>query len=1045
MIKKTLLLIFASISLMAAPPPTPPANQGNNSTNQNQQANIDYMSYGKSMCGTSSRENFTTLNFYSQAKMTPELAQDFSGFWCPPLPVSDSNDETKEIYITAVNLESGEYTCGYATASSKLEEEAQEMTEQEMISSGLKEVKYVNSRCQLELYGDKLTYAYTGPFWFKTQFSKGSIQMTESTKQGGVWGFLNKDLTATYPTGKIAPTGVIKFKDSSGVIYNSAYIGTEPMTTSRLNEGWIVDTVDVLKTGTLNFETIDKAFFDLRTSIVTLVEETANGNFVESRDKKYVFGSPGVYALNTNEHSKKNKFPTVSELLAKTIVLDPDLIGKGNGGRILNAFGGLEIENGWKYKSSTSGTTWFTGEPSETSRNLWQRIFGDAGDITILNNLDTFLHAKFWGFYISFIENMRIAEQSVVFYLFFAGFLLFIGQKILQGLQGFFGDNESKQKFSISKIIVGPVLSLLVFTAPLVRSDLKLPCEFIKPGGTTVKGYISLSNNSNNANTPLTFGVNSQCYNKQANSNTTAFDYNIMGSTLIQSAIRYFVNYGQLIANDFADYGLYTYLNYLRIREGGTLGEAISVFNGSIIDNKKDFIVLSRTYKFYSTFCKPYYNKIRYPKGKDAASLFTTEPLAGKTSLQLKRLTENASNEDLKKIFQPKLGWTAPTAQLCASLENKIEETTQKAISKFVFLKESIDTINAKMSAEYPGLFAKSQQTTADFATGGLSALVENMTETQKTLGWIYSAAVPISHTLFYSRDLSDAIEKKQQKVKKYVKSSTKNAKEKEIDDEVGWLTHMMQTFVPSTMYFLLPGFNSLYLGIVNTIGDAITTIRDVIYNISIIGSVIPYMGWMFTVLMSSLNVVLGAASPVAKWVGGFYLATMLYNILLQFITCLSITLMLIFKIAMYYVEMMVFFVASPCVVIWAVVTRRAEVIWHYIGRAAILTITPLLIVLSCYIYMFAGEIVTSIYAIMSGTLASTFITPQSSFVQNAIIFMICGVGNAILLAVHIIIGFTIIIKFNNWFLETVGAKASAMDNAAEEFTQQARRYYSMF
>ena len=152
---------------------------------------------------------------------------------------------------------------------------------------------------------------------------------------------------------------------------------------------------------------------------------------------------------------------------------------------------------------------------------------------------------------------------------------------------------------------------------------------------------------------------------------------------------------------------------------------------------------------------------------------------------------------------------------------------------------------------------------------------------------------------------------------------------------------------------------------------------------------------------------------------------------------------MIIYRIAFYFIEVLTFFIASPAVVIWAVISKRFDAIMHYIGRGAVLSITPILIVLSTYLYIFGQEILNMIYALIVGIIQTTFVTPDATVGQTITVLAFVSMGDAIMKAVYVIMGFVCIIKFNSWFYQMIGIKEGAMADMAQTITDKTSSLYS--
>ena len=232
----------------------------------------------------------------------------------------------------------------------------------------------------------------------------------------------------------------------------------------------------------------------------------------------------------------------------------------------------------------------------------------------------------------------------------------------------------------------------------------------------------------------------------------------------------------------------------------------------------------------------------------------------------------------------------------------------------------------------------------------------------------------------------------------------------------------------------MLPKFSDLYAGVDKVFGSVIDILMTICTTLLV--TAIGPIGIIFT-KMAGVIVSFGQAVLV------YFTSVFLYNWLLEIITFSAITLMIIYRVAFYYIEVLMFFVASPAVVIWAVVSKRFDAIMHYIGRGAVLSITPILIVLSTYLYIFGQEILNMIYALIVGIIQSTFVTPDATIGQTITVLAFVSMGDAIMKAVYLIMGFVCILKFNSWFYQMIGIKEGGMSDIAQTISDKTSALYS--
>lgn len=810
----------------------------------------------------------------------------------------------------------------------------------------------------------------------------------------------------------VKPTENIK----SGGDYKSTYIGTQPTKIVKKNS-WLWGLVP------MGDKTLGKEY------VINLKKLDEKQDFLEKESEKH--GDPTSKGEKRKIHTNDPTTPpTISELFTATITLDAGYFADNEKGLV----------------DVSTGKINFANDMTTMAKESWGIVFKDR--MKPINPMEQIIDGKFWGFYASFIENIRIAEQVVVLMLFFAGFVGLTGQKIAQAGFAQFGDNQSKNELGFARILVGPITSLIIFVAPVVPSGLTIDNRLLKDDNTEKVGIV--------------LGGNTE-ENKKALEELEA----IGGTTVIQSAIQYFVRWGVLIANEFADYALFPYLNYLEYKEGIIMGNTAEMYDEKIKEAKESFLLLQKQYNFYVNSCKAIYGK-----SDDKESLLLLNPLSGRPPLSLKEITEKSYNESNAKKLYNNFGFHTVDAEFCAKLETDMHKTSQEAISQYAFLESAIqstiDVFVGKKKSEGESLTKEEKLITQPKTftnynnkykhVNNVKAINDRMVNAQSDVGWMFSAVVPLSHTLFQSASLSSTIQNKQEHSEELIRTSASRQNTvstgdyqdstKELSEsEPGFLAKVAEYVMPNTMYFLLPKFMDLYKAITEVIDKIGITVLGAIIGY-IVGGANPITGGISAIIIgqfftSITKLLFGKLVTAVSYVVGYLIAIYFYNVFLQTLSLLTVTFMIIFKIALYLIEVLFFFVASPAVVIWAVVSRKSEVMWSYIGKAAVLTITPLLIVLSCYTFIFATEILNTTYGLLSGMIGAIFINSETTITQMMSLISVLSIGNAVMLFVYIIVGYVVIVRFDTWFLDTIGAKASVMNNTAEHFSEQTKRLYS--
>lgn len=175
--------------------------------------------------------------------------------------------------------------------------------------------------------------------------------------------------------------------------------------------------------------------------------------------------------------------------------------------------------------------------------------------------------------------------------------------------------------------------------------------------------------------------------------------------------------------------------------------------------------------------------------------------------------------------------------------------------------------------------------------------------------------------------------------------------------------------------------------------------------------------------------------------------AQSLYIYMLNIVIMLILTMILVFKIGMYFVQAIVFYVASPLIIVWAMIAKKEDQIKNYVGKSLILIFTPILIVLSGAILILAIGVIHQMYFIIVNHIMSiqipevylsdteSFLAQVSTYVQMQAFF---GIGNVAIGFAYLFLGYIILIKFSQWFFETVGIQTqSSMTQNIEGLTNR--------
>ena len=752
---------------------------------------------------------------------------------------------------------------------------------------------------------------------------------------------------------------------------------------------------------------IQKGFFyDTKTSVISELVVDYSGLYkilkdLEAKKDDYSV-KPIVFQTN-----KSGNDTTISEFIVGALTLNEDVFKSSNA---------IDQASGKANFQDNAIITKDTEEKFKMSEALgfvaeWIGISIDQENVKIVSPLDKIMDGKLWGFYISFIENIRKAEREIVLFLFFIGFCIYASPKVIQFGFNHFGDNDSRQDIGWKKMMIAPATAAIFFLAPVIPTNLTINGSYLHTRTDNDVGIVL------NSGSRTTGGANNS-------------DEKLDSTTLIQTAIQYFVKQGTLMANKFADYALYPYLIYLQSVNNMSVGNVVDSYAEKLDETRRNFLILQKEVEFYSAFCKTIYGA---ESNTAYDGIIMPEALSGTLKTEREARTQKSYTNGQQTALKNN-NITTISVDACAALEQSISKISSNTIADYYFTKTAISSLkdikNAKTS------------------TQTMHNVSQRMANMQVTNGWINTVLVPSSFTLYKTSLLGQTLEERKDAAVAYQNAASVNnnsittnspsddvkAQEAKNDTRGFSKQNLIEALTPSTLYFMLPKFTDLYNGIDKFFGGFVDILMTICTTLLV--TTTGAMGIL-------LSKVLGVAVSIGKAFLVYTTSVFLYNWLLEIITFSAIALMIIYRIAFYFIEVLTFFIASPAVVIWAVISKRFDAIMHYIGRGAVLSITPILIVLSTYLYIFGQEILNMIYALIVGIIQTTFVTPDATVGQTITVLAFVSMGDAIMKAVYVIMGFVCIIKFNSWFYQMIGIKEGAMADMAQTITDKTSSLYS--
>lgn len=710
---------------------------------------------------------------------------------------------------------------------------------------------------------------------------------------------------------------------------------------------------------------------------------------------------------------------TISEFLTGIITVDTDYIQNNISNTIVDSEGRLLIKDDIKDINFDE----------IDNKSLLDRVKGlfssddELAYIPIVSLTNNIIDPYFWGWYAIFIENLKTAEYYLVLFLFFCGFSFLSAQHFLTYLKEKMKDNN-KNTFSFSKIGILPFTMLITFTAPIIPSNLEIDKKFIYQ--------------SSNLNT-----------NIDLNTDTNSEKVQYFNSTIIQSGIRYMAKWGVMAANEVSKYALYTYNRYLAVASYKQFHRGLSLFNDDPLqDTIKSFDLLYKQVSFYSYFCKPIYGRdpnifedsillpIPLSSNKTYSFRDINEAYYADNSLNNNSKSTEKKEKGIREKFKSNLGFSRPTAELCANLEIQIQNNSKDTMSKY---------------SVYEDNFGKNNFSEKDIAKALHNATLLNVKlfTLQNNVGWIMAPLIPSTYSITKLLNINDYIKKQQKNAQIYVTNSATSEnrasvtpyKETTYDKISNFIKGLgMTDFLSKVMYylffFILPGFADIYKAL-----EELFTVFS-LSAISFLTAVSAY----FTGGVGAIAVafILFLAKSILQPIASFLCATFIYTNIIKLFVSIVALLLGLYKIAWYYIELMLFFVSSPVVAIWSVINKKDNVVYTYLGNALRLSLTPILITISVYIFIFSTELITNLFSILFAAFQDLYNSSEIDISTSIFVAVFGVITDLCLQFMYIVLAWIIIGKFTQWFWKSVGVNVSHMEEHSNDLFEKSKGMYGV-
>lgn len=751
-------------------------------------------------------------------------------------------------------------------------------------------------------------------------------------------------------------------------------------------------------------------FFDL--SELTNDNDTIKNFMKETVESdKSAFSSTSI-ALDSYSNSER----VLSNILTGLITLNPDFFEVNS---LVNENGTIALKD---YAIMSEKTTSDEGiAAAKDDRDGWVRaitraVTGDFTEEAYNKNITTlvgFIDRKFWGFYAYLIYNLKEAYISILgtMMLFGGSFVLgSFGYKRMKQKINKDGEDQDKGKLASKSMDIFLVVSM--FLIPITTNTAKIPDTFLYTKSNT---SFSTTQTSKDADELFTH------------------------STLSSNLIRYFANMGSTWANVVNDYALYSYLRYLESKQKSITTAGLGQNDADIQNLYTQVFYLKKDYEFYINVCRSSFQSVLA-----TATRFNSISQEAKESF-----LNNTINLTGTPIYD-KLGYNKINPLLCVTLEEKISVASKKALGDFSRIQMELQ-ISKKIINNYNSE-----------SEGEFKSYVNFIQFISNNYGWISAAVVPPSYSLlFNSGEGNFAYDVAQKSLtntdgNNLSQSWAGNTDEAKKIDDTGYtwsfVTGAIGFVTKQFIWFVMPGFDPIY----QTMYKYITSIsyldptyyqqKDDKKNGIVEAAALVKggaMGVVWKVIKSTLKVIGTPLIYLLVMLLAVYLSMLIYVTLITTVTMLVVGGAITIKITLYFMELLLYYFLSDAILFISIVTQKNDYFIKFLSKGLVITLlTPLLTVLSVYVYLLFNNLAIEMYSMIISSIYEVSIMQNEAIVaesgsgavtsafQSVAMASTKYFGEVVILLFSLIIGTTTIFKFKDWVFKMIGIEEAGFSSA---------------
>ena len=693
---------------------------------------------------------------------------------------------------------------------------------------------------------------------------------------------------------------------------------------------------------------------------------------------------------------------TFAELIGKIITLNEHVITG-----IKKTDMSININSDWQDKMSTIGEwedpkNWIEKGYIYIS-GVFKKFFTSSDDsseseakIVVPANNSNFKIASFtdmfkspiWGYYyllMSYFDYL-VNKVAILLILVVGGYIGvlslskgFINSKL--NPQGEFGGHTQSQKYS--KVITSMSLIVFFLLSPATKQSVSpLPDSTTSTPATTSTDTTSTSTDTTSSES-----------DKQ-----TVFYTN---DTIAKNVIRQIVDVGNYAGTLTNDLGLSAYLYYFTRKEGivNNVNDYKMAFDGTI----RNLLQL----KYASAVmkdCKKEYNKTKLQDffvELDNKSVTPSSYSDTKTYTTADNIDYPLCQTIAKELIQIPRN-EAGNIEYTTKLLNNLTSTDEETSNKIKALGQVVSTmllLNDKM--------------------GWVSVMMVPVTDKIMKVANFYSMLMPNQDT---------TAENAQQNINQFFAVNAHNSKEKaeEVSTEDFTIKEAFTQIMGNmSIYMVLPGFSDIY-----KVSKEFAT-----YTLEGVGGLIkliPIFRGSSWLLRKIIKIGTDSFMKLAGLIAGFIIAIYLWNISIQIIFSVIVSLLILFKIVFYFKDVLMYFVTSVFIPLLSFSRDVQHKVNKFLLDGLFLAVYPMIFVAMCYLFVFALELFQFLYDTIFQTFAysevnivKTLASYHDGFMDNFKAFMIAEsiltAGTVISILFELIIAYFMLFKGVGWVLSKLG------------------------